>query len=402
VKLLIYSHAFVPSVGGVETSVLLLAQGLARSHERRGTEDVEVTVVTRTPCSAVDGSSLPFRVVRRPSVAALLRLLRAADVIHLAGPCLLPMLFGLILRKPLVIEHHGYQAVCPNGLLLHSPTRTACPGYFMTRQYRQCLSCNAAERGWLRSLSMLLATFPRRWMCRLVKWNIQISHHVAKRLRLPSCQVIYYGIEDTPAGGRASLPLSPKPVCFAYVGRLVAEKGLALLVEAARRLKDQGYEFRLKFIGDGPERRRLEELAAAFGLRERVVFTGFLKDEALHEAVGHAHAVVMPSLWEETAGLAAMEQMMRGRLVIASDIGGLGELVDGVGLRFPAGDIECLTSCMKCLLDQPNLTEVFGQKAKQRALQLFRSERMVAEHFALYRELVTDEVPSHAPARAAR
>jgi glycogen synthase len=387
-RVLIYTHAIAPKIGGVETAVMSLATGLATLSRADGHASPDVTVVTPTPRGQFDDEQLPFRVVRQPSVAQLAHLIRAVDIVHLAGPPLLPLLLGLFFRKPLVVEHHGYQAVCPNGLLLHTPTRTACPGYFMARHYRQCLSCNLVERSWLKSVSMLLATFPRRWMCGFVRRNIAITHHVAMRLQLPRCQVIYYGVKDSLPARRSPLSVSSTPICFAYVGRLVSEKGLTLLVEAARRLKDQGYEFRLKFIGDGPERQRLEELTAALGLREEVAFTGFLKAEAVQEAVEDVQAVVMPSLCEEAAGLAAMEQMMRGRLVIASDIGGLGELVEKVGLKFPVGDVERLASCMKRLLDQPDLTKAFGQKARQRARQLFPEERMVAQHLAVYGELV--------------
>ena len=55
----------------------------------------------------------------------------------------------------------------------------------------------------------------------------------------------------------------------------------------------------------------------------------------------------MPSIWEETAGLAAIEQMLRGRLVIASDIGGLGEMVGDAAIKFPAGDAPTLADQMK-------------------------------------------------------
>jgi glycosyltransferase involved in cell wall biosynthesis len=89
-----------------------------------------------------------------------------------------------------------------------------------------------------------------------------------------------------------------------------------------------------------------------------------------------------------TAGLAAIEQMMRGRLVIASDIGGLGELVDGCGLLFPAGNIEALAQCMRTVLDHPEIVEFTGNAARRRALDLFSKTRMVKEHYELYRELM--------------
>jgi glycogen(starch) synthase len=105
-------------------------------------------------------------------------------------------------------------------------------------------------------------------------------------------------------------------------------------------------------------------------------------------------AVVMPSVWEETAGLSAIEQMMRGRLVVAADIGGLGEVVGEGGLKFPPGDIEGLASCLRRVLDEPDLAKALGKKARQRALQLFLEERMVAEHLSVYRQLLGGSGPS--------
>jgi glycosyltransferase involved in cell wall biosynthesis len=96
----------------------------------------------------------------------------------------------------------------------------------------------------------------------------------------------------------------------------------------------------------------------------------------------------MPSVWEETAGLAAIEHMMRGRLVIAADIGGLGEVVGDGGLKFPAADAGGLASCLQQVLDAPELGAKLGEKARQRALALFSQERMVAEHLDVYRQLV--------------
>jgi glycosyltransferase involved in cell wall biosynthesis len=160
-------------------------------------------------------------------------------------------------------------------------------------------------------------------------------------------------------------------------------------LEAAKKLKLAGYNFRLKFVGDGPERRELESIAEKLGLAKYVEFTGFITGPAFQITMNEVAAVLMPSVWEETAGLAAIEQMMRGKLVIASDIGGLGEVVDGCGLRFPAGSSEALAQCMRRVLDHPEIVELNGKAALRRALDLFSQPRMVKEHFELYRQLTT-------------
>lgn len=74
--------------------------------------------------------------------------------------------------------------------------------------------------------------------------------------------------------------------------------------------------------------------------------------------------------------------------MVAADIGGLGEIVGEAGLKFRRGDAEGLASCLRHVLDEPNLAKALGKKARQRALQLFREERMDAEHLAVYRQLL--------------
>jgi len=172
------------------------------------------------------------------------------------------------------------------------------------------------------------------------------------------------------------------------VGRLVSLKGLPLILQAAKRLQVAGYDFHIKFVGDGPERAELESLAEKLGLGGTVEFTGFLTGDLLQMKAKELSAVLMPSVWEETAGLAAIEQMMRGKLVIASDIGGLGEIVNSCGLLFPPGNLEALTQCMRTVLDHPEIVELKGQVARRRAVDLFSQSIMVREHMELYSRLL--------------
>ena len=385
-KLLIYTHVFAPLTGGVERYVMLLAQGLARGSTGDGHEPVEVVVATPTPAGD-SGDALPFPVVRQPTLRELLQLLRAADVIHLAGPSFLPMLLGWIFRKPVVVEHSGYQAICPNGLLVYEPTRAVCPGHFMARNYSECLRCNSATLGWLGSLRLLLLTFPRRWLCSRVARNVGPSKHVGNRVALPQTVTILHGIEPTLDARCSSRADAPRPPCFAYVGRLVKEKAVDVLLRAAEQLVGRGYDFHLKIIGDGPERARLEEMADRCGLRGRVVFTGFLHGDDLSAALRGADVAVMPSVWEDVAPLAALEQMMQGRPLVASDIGGLGEFVGEAGLKFPPGDWAALAECLRRMLDDPSLIQEVGRKARERAMRLFTQDQMVREHVKVYQEV---------------
>src|SRR5882762_4507972 len=254
-KLLIYCHHFAPSVGGLETAVQLLADGLARMRTPDGELEFEVTLATPYPQGTFDDRSLSFRVVRKPSYLTLLGLIRSADVLHVSGPALAPLFLAWCSRTPAVIEHHGYQAVCPNGLLLKQPAATVCPGHFISRDYAECLSCFAYSYSWPASILKLFAMFPRRFFTNRVAANLAISRHLMDRQRLPRTEVIYYGIQfPNPASSESFASQSTRQLTFAYVGRFVQEKGVAVLLHAAAMLQKEARRFSVLLIGDGEQR----------------------------------------------------------------------------------------------------------------------------------------------------
>jgi glycosyltransferase involved in cell wall biosynthesis len=390
-NLLIYSHYFAPAVGGVETIVQSLAAGLAELRTLNGDREFNVTVVTETPADSYDDSKFQFRVVRRPGVGRLGQLVRASDVIHAAGPAFLPMLLAWLSRKRFVVEHHGYQATCPNGLFVHQPDRTICPGYFQAARYGECFQCLRSEfsSGWT-AAKLLAFMFPRNWLSRAATTNIAVTKHVDNRQKLPHTKVVYHGIEDPLPNPDRALP--PQKLRIAYVGRLVPEKGIPVLLEAGKILNAEGHDFEIRLIGDGSERPKLEELIRRDNLEPFTLITGFLTGDAFAHALQDVTVVVMPSTWEETAGLAAIEQMMRGRLVIAADIGGLAEVLGDTGLKFAPGNAVSLADCLRAVIENPALIGLYGEKAHSRALKLFQLSKMVDEHSRIYRDARGSEV----------
>lgn len=390
-KLLIYTQYFFPISGGVQSVVFELASGLKEWNKDHPDEaQFEVTIVTQTGEKGANEESWPFSLVRRPAFRRLVKLIRSSDVIHLAGPALLPMLIGFLLGKRMIVEHHGYQSICPNGLLLFAPNRKPCPGHFMSRRYQMCMRCNSKDMGWVGSLHAVALTFPRRLLSKAVAANIAVTNHVAQRVALPRTRTVLHGIRDS--GCRYS-PHSEKETQFGYIGRLVQEKGLSLLLDAARRLKDDDFPFHLTFVGDGPLRSQLQEDSARLGIEPRVTFTGDLAGSELEQAVRPLEVLVMPSLWEETAGLAAIEQMMRGGAVIASDIGGLSEVVGDVGLRFSAGDGDALYGKLREVIEIPSLVTSLGAKARNRAIKLFSRQHMIEAHVSIYKQALQPQEP---------
>jgi glycosyltransferase involved in cell wall biosynthesis len=387
-KLLIYSHFFAPSIGGVETIGLSLARGLSVLREPNGAPQFEITLATQTPPGSFDDSALPFRVIRRPGLLKLLQLIRSTGVVHVAGPAIAPMYLALLWRKPLVIEHHGYQATCPNGLLFHHPTSTVCRGHFLAREYRECLKCNSGNNGRAKSVWLLLSALLRNAASRRATANIAPSLHVASRQALPCTTTIAHGIED-PYAGKDPVSFAP-PISsrnFAYLGRLVIEKGLSILLEATRLLRIEGHQVKIVLIGDGPDRPHLEKQVFTLGLEKSIHFAGFLSGANLDQALHGVGTIIMPTTMEETAGLAAMEQMARGRAVIASRLGGLVEAVGAAGLTFSPGEPRALAEAMGRILDEPGLCARLGAAGRDRILKSFPYEAMIEAHARIYREV---------------
>jgi glycosyltransferase involved in cell wall biosynthesis len=386
-KLLLYIHTWAPSVGGVETITKKLADGLAHSSSKQDEQAIEITLLTQTPAGSMNDSQLPYRVVRNPGLMDFIRELWRADVIHLAGPTILPLVIGYLLRKPTVVEHHGYQVSCPNGMLLLEPQKTQCPGHFMAKRYGKCLDCNSHNMGLWKSLKTLLLVFPRRWLCQKIAVNVTITDHVSFRLALPRSRTIYYGVEDVGRRSTETRIGAEEPLRLAYLGRLVSEKGLPVLFRAIQHLEEHGLTFHLTVMGDGPERSNLEALVNEIKLSDRVTFAGEMTRKEVDQALLNTDVVIMPSLCEETAGLAAIEQMMSGGAVIVSDIAGLAEVVGETGLKFAPGSSDELYSCLKMVAGNRSKIQQLGSLARARALREFSVAHFIEQHAALYREL---------------
>jgi glycogen(starch) synthase len=384
-KLLIYSHFFAPSVGGVETLVLSLARGLVGLRSPGGDPEFEITLATQTPADKFDDASLPFRVVRQPNLIHLWDLIRASDVVHVAGPALAPIFLGLLARKAVVVEHHGFQTICPNGQLLIEPAGTPCPGHFMAGRHGECLRCNAGQ-GWFASRRLWLLTFVRRFLCRRVTRNITPTAWLGGLVQLPRVVAIAHGLEiiAAPVAYPASTLRSPMIV---FQGRLVTTKGVGILLEAVRALLAENRAFELLIIGDGPELGSLERLSRDAPFAGHVRYAGRLSATELDASLAEATVVVVPSLGGEVFGLVVAENMLRGLPVITSDLGAFVEVLGDAGLTFRTGDAGALARELGLILDDPALAARLARIARQRALEFCDFRRMLESHARVYGEV---------------
>jgi L-malate glycosyltransferase len=145
---------------------------------------------------------------------------------------------------------------------------------------------------------------------------------------------------------------------------------------------------RLVLVGDGPERPRALQRASDLGLREEVLFLG--KHATVEELLPCADLFLLPSA-SESFGLAALEAMACGAPVVASDVGGLPELVeDGVtGFLLPVGDIAQMAEAGVRVLRDDALAKRLSEAARAVAVQCFSADVVVPRYEALYERILT-------------
>ncbi len=161
----------------------------------------------------------------------------------------------------------------------------------------------------------------------------------------------------------------PEILC---VGRLTSAKGQHILLNAARTLKEDGVQFRLTFIGEGEDRRSLEEQVRRFQLEEEVTFTGALGQDRVMEYYRKADMFVLPS-FAEGVPVVLMEAMALEIPVISTRITGIPELIEHnkTGLLVTPGSSVELADAMKSVLKNQKLSRKISSDARKAVLDGF-------------------------------
>jgi glycosyltransferase involved in cell wall biosynthesis len=172
--------------------------------------------------------------------------------------------------------------------------------------------------------------------------------------------------------------------------QLFPRKGIRFLLEAGAELKSQFPDLKIVLAGDGFERPELARLAAELGIASDVTFLGWVPNVELPQYYRAAAVSVIPSL-EEGFGIPAAEAMGCEVAVVASDAGGLPEVVENgvTGIVVPRGDAKALAQAIGSLLADPQRRRVMGQAGRERALRLFDWDRSAQQFEEIYREVAS-------------
>lgn len=353
-------------LGGTEKQVVLLAEGL----RRRGIDVVVLLMFTGGPRE----SGLR---------AAGVRVVRLGFVTNAVGGRMVPANAAAFVRlvrhlrrlRPDVLHaflFHSYVTAAPAARLAGVPVLIAgrrSLGDF--KRGRRILL--AVERLATSVTDLLLAN------------AYAVAEDTRRHERVPAGKIktVYNGLPEsafTPAVPASLETADPVVLC---VANLKPDKGHRFLLQAVARLRDQGRSCTLALVGDGPERRALEGQAARLELDVR--FLGTRTDiEAL---LARAQVVALPSLHEGMSN-AVMEAMAAGRPVVATDVGGMGELLRGRGVLVPAANADAMAEALGRVLGDPALAAGLGEQARAWSREHLHADAMVERHVHIYRELV--------------
>jgi glycosyltransferase involved in cell wall biosynthesis len=240
------------------------------------------------------------------------------------------------------------------------------------------------------------------WHWRAKRWIVNGSAAVISNTRAGAelvarrCGVAVQGIQVIPNGlelppppqaalrqqARMALGFDENAQILLFVGRLVAEKNLGLLLQALLRMPEASRPMVL-LAGDGPERAGLMAEAARAGLSEHLSFLGERNDTL--RLMQAADVLVLPSR-EEGLSNVLLEAMGSGLPVVATAVGGSPELIDHeqTGLLVPSNDAEALASALGSLFSSKALRNQLGDAARKHAEQRFALAAMVSGTALIY------------------
>ncbi len=202
-------------------------------------------------------------------------------------------------------------------------------------------------------------------------------------------------------GGGPGVRVSEGQFTIGYAGRLVSEKGVDLLLRAAAQLPGTA---RVLIAGSGPERKRLQVLAAQLGLGARATFDALIPSTHMPGFYAQLDCLALPSRtrpnWIEQFGRVLIEAMACGVPVVGSTCGELPNVIGDAGLIFREGDADALAARLRELMTKPELRESLAARGRAHVLAQYTQKRVAEETVAVYRSLAehrTTHPPQSAP-----
>ena len=309
-----------------------------------------------------------------------------ADIVHMNSNDLSFTLLCKIWRKKIIIKYHYF---------LYQSTHTNYEPMKLTQRLKGELKHTLPK-----------ANYPLKWKLHtFVKWarlftrlstalladaHTACSNFLGESSAFPwSVDTLYNPIEIKSENQLKTLENLSKPYKFIFVGRLATDKGVDILLKAARILQDENKDFQIIIIGDGGQCNELKELASNLKIAEKVNFLGKLPQKEVLLKVQDALALIAPSRWQDPAPYVVQEASSVQTCSIVSKMGGLPEVAGPHSLFFENEDAEELAKCMRYCLDNPDEVINRGFQSSEYVAENFSAARAVNRLLEICRELTS-------------
>jgi glycogen synthase len=160
------------------------------------------------------------------------------------------------------------------------------------------------------------------------------------------------------------IPNAPKDRDLFFVGRIVSDKGIDVLIDAMAKLRDRGRQPSLTVAGSGPDENAIRDKVNELRLDHLVTFAGRVTDEKLNELLNAHRVMIVPTREGEGFGVVALEGIACGCVVVGSSCGGLPEAIGPCGRIFTNGDPCALAEVLHDLLEHSEGWDKFFVGAK--------------------------------------
>ncbi len=308
---------------------------------------------------------------------------RKPDIVHIHNlfPLISPSILGECRKAaiPVVMTVHNYRLICPNGLFMtKGDICEACSG---GKEY-WCILRNC-EKSFSKSLGYALRNYTARTLQLFLK-NVNLFATLTKFQRQKLIEASYppERIQIIPNAVSTSGEFGTNDEVGAYVGyigRVSPEKGISVLLEAARRCP----EIPFKVAGACDRMNELRSLAPS-----NLEFVGHLDPDVVGAFYAKSRIIVLPSIWYEGFPMVIAEAMSYGKAVIVSRIGGFPEIVDDgmTGLMFEPGDSTCLAEKIRYLWGNPDICRRMGKAGKEKASHEYSASKYYDRLLMAYRK----------------
>ena len=365
---------------GGEDAVVRAEASLLRAKGHRVTlHQVSNVDIDGSISAALTGLTAPYSIAARRRMTKLVRQDRP-DIVHVHNffPQLTPSIFDAFrdARIPVVQTLHNYRLMCGAGTLSRDGVPCEeCVGRLPLPLIKHRCYRNSRLVSCVPAATIAVHRLRGTWHSRVSRF-IALTHFARSKFiagGLPADRIaVKPNFADVPAGIRRNR----QPAGGLFVGRLSVEKGIQILLDAW-----SGVHETLTIVGDGP----LGDLVRR-SHGGRVTHVGWQGRDTTLDAMANAAFIVIPSVWYEGFPMVLVEAFGVGVPVIASRIGGLGELItDGVtGLLARAGDAQDLRQKMLWALDHPHAMAEMAENARRMYLAQFTPDRNYGELMRIY------------------